>query len=86
MISGRRGDLRSYSTHLARYVCGYERFRIIRLDEPFAANVKVVTEYTLEVKKRNRETGEMAVIAIWRLEGGKARSRHRRGAAAVAIE
>jgi len=76
VVNGRRSDLRGYSDRLSRYMRDYERFRITDLDEPFAADDKVVTSYTLEGKKRSGETEELAVMAIWRLEDGKVKSLH----------
>ncbi len=76
MVNGRRSDLRGYSEHLGRYMREYERFRISELDEPIAADDRVVTSYTLEGEKRNGEKEEMAVMAIWRLEDGKVKSLH----------
>ena len=76
MVNGRRNDLRGYSDHLARYLREYERFRISDLDEPFAAGDRVVTSYILEAEKRNGETEEMSVMAIWRLADGKVKSLH----------
>lgn len=76
VVNGRRSDLRGYADHLARYMRDYERFRISEIDEPFAADDKVVTSYTLEGEKRDGEKEEMAVMAIWRLEDGKVKSLH----------
>src|SRR5690606_1649759 len=59
VVNGRRSDLRGYSDRLSRYMQDYERFRITDLDEPFAADDKVVTSYTLEGKKRSGETEEL---------------------------
>ena len=76
VANGRRTDLRGYSDHLARYMRDYERFRISDREEPIAAGDKVVTSYTLEGRKRDGGTEEMAVMAIWRLEDGKVKSLH----------
>lgn len=76
MVNGRHNDLRGYSDHLARYMRDYQRFRISELDVPFAADDKVVTSYILEAEKRNGETDEMSVMAIWRLANGKVMSLH----------
>lgn len=76
VVNGRRSDLRGYSDHLAQYMRDYERFRISDLDEPFGADDKVVTSYTLEGEKRDGGKEEMAVMAIWRLEDGKVKSLH----------
>ena len=76
VVNGRRTDLRGYSDHLARYMRDYERFRISDREEPIAADDKVVTAYTLEGKKRDGGTEEMAVMAIWQLENGKVKSLH----------
>ena len=76
VVNGRRTDLRGYSDHLARYMREYERFRIADREEPIAAGDKVVTAYTLEGQKRDGETEEMAVMAIWQLENGRVKSLH----------
>lgn len=76
VVNGRRTDLRGYSDRLDRYMRDYERFRISDLDEPIAADDKVVTSYTLEGEKRDGETEELAVMAIWRLADGKVKSLH----------
>jgi len=76
VVNGRRSDLRGYSEHLARYMREYERFRISELDEPIAADDRVVTSYTLVGEKRDGGKEEMAIMAIWRLEDGKVKSLH----------
>src|SRR5690606_29291236 len=76
VVNGRRSDLRGYSEHLGRSMPEYARFRISGLDEPIAADDRVVTSYALEGEKRNGEKEEMAVMAIWRLEDGKVKSLH----------